>query len=300
MKRILLLIGFWVVSSCVSVPLVRANQLPDETIVAPISGGSSRATSNSNGTTVNQQTNVQTNNNQHHGFGVGIHCPTPTLGVGLYGSGGQGGSGGGEASVSSSALGGIITFTAPLGGRSHEICRALGEAQLELTRSQAARAANEAEKVNADINFVTIQQCIAVLQVAQLSGPFAELCAGVNLTSQGGMDGPIERLVSTPPPPQVTAAPPPPQTAVALPPDPLMDPWDRLHVAVLTWDMETALLSLTRLIQSPNACISRFASQLTIFLRERGVGGFRTVNSVKRALNQEGCQLPIQPYEFSP
>jgi len=80
----------------------------------------------------------------------------------------------------------------------------------------------------------------------------------------------------------------------------MADAWRRLHAAVPSWDMETTLLSLTTLRQNPNACISRFASQLTIFLRERGVEGFRTINSVKRDLNREGCDLPIQSYDFSP
>ncbi len=275
----------------------------------PVSGSNSRATSTSSGTTVNQQTNVQTNNDQFHGFGGGIQCPTPSLGVSLYSSGGSGSDGGGNASVSSSSLGGMITFSTPLGGRNGRSCAELGEAQLETLRAQGERAHREAEKVQTDINLVTIQQCIAILQVAQLYGPFAEVCAGVNLEGRGGMDGPVEALVSTPPPPQPTAAPlPPPQpaapppmmAAAAPPPDPMADAWHRLHAAVPNWDMETTLLSLTTLRQNPNACVSRFASQLTIFLRERGVEGFRTINSVKRALNQEGCDLPIQSYDFSP
>ncbi len=203
----------------------------------------------------------------------------------------------------------MITFSTPLGGRNGRSCAELGEAQLETLRAQGERAHREAEKVQTDINLVTIQQCIAILQVAQLYGPFAEVCAGVNLEGRGGMDGPVEALVSTPPPPQPTAAPlPPPQpaapppmmAAAAPPPDPMADAWHRLHAAVPNWDMETTLLSLTALRQNPNACVSRFASQLTIFLRERGVEGFRTINSVKRALNQEGCDLPIQSYDFSP
>jgi hypothetical protein len=265
----------------------------------PVSGSNSRATSTSSGTTVNQQTNVQTNNDQFHGFGGGIQCPTPTLGVSLYTSGGSGSDGGGNASVSSSSLGGMITFSTPLGGRNGRSCAELGEAQLETVRAQGERAHREAEKLETDINLVTIQQCIAILQVAQLSGPFAEICAGVNPEGRRGMNGPVEGLVSTPPPPQPAAAP-PPMMAAAPPPDPMADAWRRLHAAVSNWDMETTLLSLTTLRQNPNACISRFASQLTIFLRERGVEGFRTINSIKRALNHEGCNLPIQPYNFSP
>jgi len=277
----------------------------------PVSGSNSRATSTSSGTTVNQQTNVQTNNDQFHGFGGGIQCPTPSLGLSLYSSGGAGSDGGGNASVSSSSLGGMITFSTPLWGRNHQTCAELGEAQLETVRAQSERANREAEKVETDINLVTIQQCIAILQVAQLSGPFAEICAGVNLVGRGGMDGPTELLVSTPPPNQATVAslPPPPQPAAASPPnqttvaslpDPMAEAWRRLHVAVPAWDMETALLTLTTLRQNPNTCISRFASQLTIFLRERGREGFRTINSVKRDLNQEGCSLPVQSYDFSP
>jgi hypothetical protein len=265
----------------------------------PVSGSNSRATSTSAGTTVNQQTNVQTNNDQFHGFGGGIQCPTPSLGVSLYSSGGSGSDGGGNASVSSSSLGGMITFSTPLGGRNGRSCAELGEAQLETVRAQGERAHREAEKLETDINLVTIQQCIAILQVAQLSGPFAEICAGVNPEGRRGMNGPVEGLVSTPPPPQPAAAP-PPMMAAAPPPDPMADAWRRLHAAVSNWDMETTLLSLTTLRQNPNACISRFASQLTIFLRERGVEGFRTINSIKRALNHEGCNLPIQPYNFSP
>lgn len=307
MKNTLLLLSLCILGSFGNHPSAMAqttvNNPEGPNNQGPVSGSNSRSTSNSAGTTVNQQTNMQTNNSQFHGFGAGIQCPTPTLGVSLYGSGGQGGSGSGEASVSSNAMGGVITFTQPLGGRSQQICHELGEAQLEIARAQAARTSTEADKVNVDINLVTIQQCIAILQVAQLSGPFAEICAGVNLAGQGGMDGPAEPLVRTPPPPQpaaVSPPPPPPPTAAAPPPDPMADAWRRLHAAVPIWDMETALLSLTTLRQNPNACISRFASQLTIFLRERGIEGFRTINSVKRDLNQEGCSLPVQSYDFSP
>ncbi len=325
MKNTLLLLSLCVLSSlgnhssAIAQTTVNNPQGPNNQ--GPVSGSNSRATSTSSGTTVNQQTNVQTNNDQFHGFGGGVQCPTPSLGLSLYSSGGAGSDGGGNASVSSSSLGGMITFSTPLWGRNHQTCAELGEAQLETVRAQSERANREAEKVETDINLVTIQQCIAILQVAQLSGPFAEICAGVNLAGRGGMDGPTEPLVRTPPPPQLAAAaapppqpaaalppppqpaaaPPPPQpTAAAPPPDPMADAWRRLHAAVPSWDMETTLLSLTTLRQNPNACISRFASQLTIFLRERGVEGFRTINSVKRDLNREGCDLPIQSYDFSP
>ena len=315
MKNTLLLISLCVLSSlgnhssAMAQTTVNNPQGPNNQ--GPVSGSNSRATSTSSGTTVNQQTNVQTNNDQFHGFGGGIQCPTPSLGLSLYSSGGAGSDGGGNASVSSSSLGGMVTFSTPLWGRNHQNCAELGEAQLETVRALAERARQESEKVETDINLVTIQQCIAILQVAQLSGPFAEICAGVNLAGRGGMDGPTELLVSTPPPNQATVAslPPPPQpTAAPLPnqatvaslPDPMAEAWNRLHVAVPTWDVETALLSLTTLRQNPNVCISRFASQLTIFLRERGREGFRTINSVKRDLNQEGCSLPVQSYDFSP
>jgi hypothetical protein len=160
------------------------SELSEEPITLPVSGSSSRSTSNSAGTTINQQTNTQDNNDQFHGFGLGIRCPTPTLGFSLYGGGGAGGSGL-DGGVSTSAYGGMITLNLPLGNRNRRTCAELGEAQLRAVQAQTERTQLEAAKVRTDINLVTLQQCITILQTARLSGRFADACAGVDLAAQG-------------------------------------------------------------------------------------------------------------------
>ncbi|MFM7527430.1 MAG: hypothetical protein ACKO63_02865 [Nodosilinea sp.] len=159
------------------------SELSEQPITLPASGSSSRSTSNSAGTTINQQTNTQDNNDQFHGFGPGVRCPTPTLGFSLYGGGGAGGSGP-EGGVSTAAYGGMITLNLPLGNRNRRTCEELGEAQLRAVQAQTERAQLEAAKVRTDINLVTIQQCLTILQSARLSGRFADACAGIETGAQ--------------------------------------------------------------------------------------------------------------------
>jgi hypothetical protein len=159
------------------------SELSEEPLTLPVSGSSSRSTSNSAGTTINQQTNTQDNNDQFHGFGLGIRCPTPTLGFSLYGGGGSGGSGL-DSGVSTSAYGGMITLNLPLGSRNRRTCAELGEAQLRAVQAQTERTQLEAAKVRTDINLVTIQQCLTILQSARLSGRFADACAGIDAGAQ--------------------------------------------------------------------------------------------------------------------
>lgn len=260
-----------------------ASELPaEESITLPASGSSSRSTSNSAGTTINQQNNTQTNNDQFFGFGPGIQCPTPSLGVSLYGGGGSGGSGL-DGGVSTSAYGGMVTFSTPLGGRNQSSCAQIGEAQIEAVRAQIDRTQMEAAKTLTDINLVTIQQCINILQTARLSGQFVDACNGVELVRQ-------------------QAAAPPPASTPAPPAAPSADQaWQQLHAAVPVWDLDTALTSLTTLKQQPNTCIAQFADRFAQTLRQQGVEGFRQINPIKRALNQQqGCSLEIRPYDFSP
>jgi hypothetical protein len=260
-----------------------ASELPaEESITLPASGSSSRSTSNSAGTTINQQNNTQTNNDQFFGFGPGIQCPTPSLGVSLYGGGGAGGSGL-DGGVSTSAYGGMVTFSTPLGGRNQSSCAQIGEAQIQAVRAQIDRTQMEAAKTLTDINLVTIQQCINILQTARLSGQFVDACNGVEL---------VRQQAAAPPPP---TPPPPPSVSSA------DQAWQQLHAAVPVWDLDTALVSLTTLKQQPNTCIAQFADRFAQTLRQRGAEGFRQINPIKRALNQQqGCSLEIRPYDFSP
>ncbi|MGG6238967.1 hypothetical protein ACQ4N7_10030 [Nodosilinea sp. AN01ver1] len=76
--------------------------------------------------------------------------------------------------------------------------------------------------------------------------------------------------------------------------------WEQLYTAVDVWDMDTALVSLERLGNSHNPCVSEFADRFETSLRQRGSEGFRDINPIKRALNMEdGCRLEIREYEFS-
>ncbi|NMF85964.1 hypothetical protein [Nodosilinea sp. P-1105] len=76
--------------------------------------------------------------------------------------------------------------------------------------------------------------------------------------------------------------------------------WEQLHAAVEVWDTNTALSSLEQLAQSRNPCTASFANRFQTALNQRGQEGFRDINPIKRALNQqEGCRLDMRDYEFS-
>lgn len=145
----------------------------------PTASASSAATAA--GTTVNNQNNSQINTNSFYGFGPGINCPTPTLSVAGFGGTGSGLSSGDVigARVSSDNYGGIVTLTFPLGGANAEICKEIGQAQVQALQSQVVRATTEARKTQADINLVTAIKCVEILRVASLQGQFAQLCQGV-------------------------------------------------------------------------------------------------------------------------
>jgi hypothetical protein len=77
--------------------------------------------------------------------------------------------------------------------------------------------------------------------------------------------------------------------------------WDNLHQAVAVWDLDTAREHLQTLEKSRSACIATFAERLDNSLQQQGAEGFRDINPIKRALNQqEGCSLEMRDYEFSP
>ena len=86
--------------------------------------------------------------------------------------------------MSTAAYGGMITLNLPLGNRNRRTCEELGEAQLRAVQAQTERAQLEAAKVRTDINLVTIQQCLTILQSARLSGRFADACAGIETGAQ--------------------------------------------------------------------------------------------------------------------
>ncbi len=182
----------------------------------------------------------------------------------------------------------MVTFTTPLGGRNATSCEEIGEAQLKAVQAQVQRTQLEAAKTQTDINLVTIQQCINILEKARLSGQFVDACAGVNLVGQASTSQP-----SVNPAPVAAVAP------VTLPqPD---QAWAKLHAAVPVWDVDTALVNLAILRQSSGVCIPQFADRFAQVLRQRGAEGFKEINPIKRTLNQQqGCNLPIQPYDFSP
>lgn len=77
--------------------------------------------------------------------------------------------------------------------------------------------------------------------------------------------------------------------------------WNSLHDAAEVWDIQTAQRQLNTLKQSKNNCVSTFANRLENTLASQGAQGFREINPIKRSLNeQEGCDLEIIIYEFSP
>jgi hypothetical protein len=77
--------------------------------------------------------------------------------------------------------------------------------------------------------------------------------------------------------------------------------WEDLHQAVAVWDLDTAREHLQILENSRSACIATFAERFDNSLEQNGAEGFRDINPIKRALNQqEGCSLEMREYEFSP
>ncbi len=146
---------------------------------SPSASSSSRATSA--GTTVNNQNNSQINTSSFYGFGPGINCPTPTFSVAGFGGSGSGVSNGDVvgANVTSDNYGGVVTLTFPIGGEKHEICKKIGESQVQVLQSQVERTQAEARKTQADINLVTAIKCVELLKFASLSGQFEEVCEGV-------------------------------------------------------------------------------------------------------------------------
>ena len=76
--------------------------------------------------------------------------------------------------------------------------------------------------------------------------------------------------------------------------------WEYLHQAVAVWDLESAQEHLQTLENSRSACIATFAERLDNSLQQQGPEGFRDINPIKRALNQQqGCSLEMRDYEFS-
>lgn len=77
--------------------------------------------------------------------------------------------------------------------------------------------------------------------------------------------------------------------------------WEQLHGAVAVWDINRSQMTLDQLATNPDPCVVKFADQFSAALDQQGPEGFRDINSIKRALNQEeGCRLEIQAYDFSP
>jgi len=77
--------------------------------------------------------------------------------------------------------------------------------------------------------------------------------------------------------------------------------WEKLHAAVEVWDLDTALGSLEQLSRSRSRCVAKFADRFQMTLEQQGSDGFRDINPIKRALNQQdGCNLDMQEYDFSP
>lgn len=77
--------------------------------------------------------------------------------------------------------------------------------------------------------------------------------------------------------------------------------WDQLHVAVAAWDVNGAQVALDELATSRNSCAVEFADRFSNSLEQRGPEGFRDINPIMRALNeQDDCRLEMREYEFSP
>ncbi len=87
----------------------------------------------------------------------------------------------------------------------------------------------------------------------------------------------------------------------ATPPTQTDQAWKNLHAAVAVWDMDSSLANLAALSKSRNPCLAEFADRFTLSLQQRGKDGFRDINPIKRALNQQdGCRLDMPTYDFSP
>jgi hypothetical protein len=77
--------------------------------------------------------------------------------------------------------------------------------------------------------------------------------------------------------------------------------WEQLHRAVGKWDLNNAQIALDQLATSRNSCVSKFAERFSESLNQQSSEGFRDINPIKRALNQEdGCRLEMTEYDFSP
>ena len=172
---------WWPSTALLGFALVSAPLLPTASLAQQNPSSTASSAANAAGTTVNNQSNNQINTNSFYGFGPGINCPTPTISASGFGGSGSGSSAGDSigAGVNSDNRGGILTFTMPLGGANAEICKEIGKAQVQALLSQVNRVNVEAAKTQADINLVTALKCVEIQRVAELRGPFADICAGV-------------------------------------------------------------------------------------------------------------------------
>lgn len=77
--------------------------------------------------------------------------------------------------------------------------------------------------------------------------------------------------------------------------------WEQLHGSVAAWDITNAQAALAQLATSRNPCAVAFSDQFSDALAQRGAEGFRDINPIMRAINQQdGCRLDLRDYEFSP
>ncbi|HEY9738759.1 MAG TPA: hypothetical protein V6D06_20840, partial [Trichocoleus sp.] len=77
--------------------------------------------------------------------------------------------------------------------------------------------------------------------------------------------------------------------------------WDRFHDAASVWDINSAQAQLNGLTDSKNRCVRAFATRQLDSLTQKGAEGFRDLNALKRALNdEENCELEVTPFDFSP
>ena len=162
--------------------------LAANTLISPLSAfaqanpaATSSSAANSSGSTTNNQNNSQLNTNPFYGFGPGINCPTKSLTISGFGGTGSGSSAGDSigADADSNNFGALIAFTLPLGGDHSQICKKIGQSQIEQLKAVSSAAKASTAKVQADINLVSATQCIKILKVAVLSGPFKDVCSGV-------------------------------------------------------------------------------------------------------------------------
>ncbi|MEL6327567.1 MAG: hypothetical protein AAFQ61_11790, partial [Cyanobacteria bacterium J06626_23] len=84
--------------------------------------------------------------------------------------------------------------------------------------------------------------------------------------------------------------------------------WAELHNAVEVWDIGTAQQTLGELRRraateplQEEQCVTSFANQLEGRLARVGTEGFRGINLIKTALNNnESCALPVVSFSFAP